>query len=143
MDANKFEIQWREILLKKLKSPLASLEKQCGKEWAKRNERIRNLRAYPTLEDAQEAYGYGDITLEEYDLICRGFEEEEKTMPFEAARDELAEIVAKLKKDIRDLEWESLPEEEKDRIIESNGKFIEERRAALQAQRLLMGDFDA
>jgi len=122
------EIAWREELIKRLQAPLNTLNRKYEAEQLQRNNRLKELETYSSVEDAQEAYGYGNITLEEYDFICGSLKEHEKeheniVTPISAAREELLSIISKYEKDIRYFKWEALSDEEKEAIEQKNADY--------------------
>jgi hypothetical protein len=95
--AENFEITWRKELLKRLRAPMNTLTRQVAKEQERTLKRIAELKQYSSPEEAHEAYGYGYITLDEYDEIRRDFETAEKTVtPVAAAMGELQSIISGL-----------------------------------------------
>lgn len=66
---NSFEIAWRELLVTRLKSVQTVLKRDSTAE-KKRLVEARALAAgYETYEDAQNAYGYEEITLSQLEAI--------------------------------------------------------------------------
>lgn len=121
------EIAWREELLNRLEAPENTLKRKFEKEHMKREARFTELQQYSSLEEAHDAYGYGEITLEEYDLICQNFNEAENIKtPVSAALDELVSIRARLKKDIEYFKWEALTDAEKREIEHRNEAYKQE-----------------
>lgn len=118
---NDFEITWRKELIKRLQSPMNTLTRKYEKEQAQKQKRVEELRQYSSSEEAHEAYGYAYITLDEYEQICKDFENVEKILsPVAAAREELRTIISRLKEDVRYFEWEKLSDSEKREIEKSN-----------------------
>lgn len=130
---NRFEIRARKIVLKRLKTPLKLARAAANKKEVERRARIEAACAYESYQDAQNAYGWGMITEEEFDEIVeileKGAEELEKCRtPEEAAAQILEDFAAHLEREIRVLEWENLPEKEKARIRQQNMEILERRR---------------
>lgn len=130
---NRFEIRARKIVLKRLATPLKLARAAADKKKAERQARIEAACAYESYQDAQNAYGWGMITEEEFDEIVeileKGAEELEKCRtPEEAAAQILEEFAAHLEREIQGLEWENLPEKEKARILQQNMEILERRR---------------
>jgi hypothetical protein len=122
--AENFEILWRKELLKRLQSPLNTLTRQFEKENEKRLRRVEELRQYSSTEEAHDAYGYGYITLAEYEQICQDFENAENTItPVAAARDELKSFISRIESEIRYFKWENLSDEEKSEIEKRNNEW--------------------
>jgi len=131
MNEDLFEIEWRKALLAKLVRVQTTMNKAVAAEEEAANARRYELRQYQTKEEAQEAYGYGDISLEEYRAIVDDFESKPAPTVTSAARDALREYINRLRREIRDFEWAMLPDEEKERIHRSS----EEYKAALRKRR--------
>lgn len=130
------EIKVREILLKRLTHPADLLRAAAKKEADRRDERVNNAREYKTYAEAQEAYGWGLITDEEFAGIAKALEEgdeyiETTRTPTELASEMLKEFIARLESDIRSFKYELLPPEEKERIHKES----EERRARIEARK--------
>ena len=120
------EIEWRKLLIARLSPVLTRLNKVSAAEKAVEEERTAEIRAlYPTEEAAHDAFGYGEITEDEYRSIVEGLNVITVSAT-SAARDELKSIMACLRRQIKDLEWEMLPEAEKDRIKQSNERYRDE-----------------
>jgi hypothetical protein len=125
MDSNmQFEIQWREKLLSSLARVLTAYNKQVDAERQEAINRQLEIRAlYPTPEEAQDAFGYGDITEDAYRGIVEQLESVASPTILSAARDELKEFISRLRREIKGFEWDALPEAEKERIRQSNDQF--------------------
>ena len=120
-----FEIKCREILLKRLETPLGALARVVDKENTARQERYAELSVYQTEQEAHEAYGYKYITWAEYEEIKKRFDDVEHAehnaaTVTAAALDMLREFTGRLKSDIRHFQWSALPDEEKQRIEREN-----------------------
>jgi len=130
------EIKARKEVTKRLTYPIDQLVKADAKERAKREERAATLSEYKTIAEAQDAYGYDLITDDEYHAICEAIESGEKyveeTMtPVNLALKILRDFTRQMESEIRSLEFELLPEEEKKkRLAES-----EARRAEMEARK--------
>ena len=122
-NSTELEIEWREELIKRLQTPLKSLNKAYKEEQQVMADRLKELSIYNSPEDAHEAYGNNSITIEEYYQICDGFITKKESTSVSAARDELRHIISRLKGDIRDFKWEELPDEERARILLSNEEY--------------------
>lgn len=131
---NRFEIRARKIVVKRLSTPLKLAQVAADKKKVERQARIEAACAYESYQDAQNAYGWGIITEEEFDEIAeileKGTEELEKCRtPEEAAAKILEEFVLHLEREIQGLEWENLPEKEKARIRQQNMEILAKREA--------------
>lgn len=124
------EIDWREYLIKKLMPTCNSLQVAARKEKEKNEARLSTLRGYNTAEEAQDAYGYGSITREEYEAILDRIETDKEAAATvtknSAALEELSAFIARLQREVRDLRWETLPDAEKERIRTANSDYKEE-----------------
>ena len=126
-----FEVEWRKLLISRLARVQTTLNKAAEAEQAAavtRQAEIREL--YPTEEEAHEAFGNADITEDEYRAIAAQLQSATAATPTSAARDELRDILSRLRRAIRDLEWETLPDAEKERIRQSGEKFKDRIKAA-------------
>jgi hypothetical protein len=128
----KFEIDCRELLIKKLQTAEKSLTKMKKKDIDKDKslKGLKNLINYKTIEDVDLAWGYAEITSEKHDKLLKifeGFEELEQGIETKSsvALEILREYTGRLKRDIRDFKWKLLPDSEKDRIHKSNEEFHE------------------
>lgn len=122
-----FEIAWREIVIAKLERVLAPLNKVAKLEQmdaAARQNEIR--RAYSTPEEAQDAYGYGYITEDEYQEFLSEMEHKDAPTMTSAARDYIKEQLARLRREIKDFRWMALPEAEREAIKARNKRYREE-----------------
>lgn len=128
------ELRARKELLKRLEYPSKLIDAAAQKEKARRAARIENARQYKDFHDAQDAYGYGCITEEEFDEICEALElgdeyiEKEKH-PVEVAAEILADFVRRQLSEIGNLQWELLPDKEKARIRKQNDEILARRKA--------------
>jgi len=131
----KLEIKSRKELLKRLSYPLEQLRRADEKEEDQRAKQAIMLSEYESVEDAQEAYGYGHITEAEYDLITdifEGAENAERLTPVSLALKILMEFMGQMQREIRSIEWEMLSPEERERIARAN----EARKAEIEARRV-------
>ena len=126
----KLEIEWRRELLARLQVPLKTLKRRAGREMEKRLRRAQELSMYESAEEAHDAYGYAEITWDEYLAVQARFDCVERggtaMGAAEAALDELQGIMRRLQSQIRDLEWSALPDDEKQRIQASKEAYLAE-----------------
>jgi hypothetical protein len=130
------EIKARKELIKRLNHPAELLKVAAKKESDRRSERVNSLREYKTYSEAQEAYGWGIITEEEFYVIAKALEEgdeyiENTRTPTEIANEMLKEFIVRLDKEVRSFEFELLPPEEQERIRKEH----EELRARIEARK--------
>jgi len=127
MDDIAFEIKCRQYLVKRLGILKRDLEKTVAKEQEVRKARIKELCEYEDAEQAQEAYGNADITLEEYnavrDVLEKGAKFAESKTPKFAALEILVDFMVRQNREIRDFEWELKTPEERERIEKFNAEF--------------------
>jgi len=124
----KFEVKCREYLVKRLSVLEKDIEQTVQKEKARRTSRVEELTAYKDTDEAAEAYGYGDITEEEYMEICSvltdGADFVEFTLtPKAAALEILREFMHRQKSEIQSFEWEMKSPEEQNRILKDREEF--------------------
>lgn len=130
----RMDLKARKELLKRLTSPLKRAEAAAKKEYDKRAAHVESLRKYQSPEEAQEAYGYGNITEDEYKEILRAFERDEEyvdntTTPAEIAAQLLHDYVAHIKKDIAYCEFVLKPKSEQERILRQRDELLARKRS--------------
>jgi hypothetical protein len=128
MEQLKEEVAWKKELIKCLQAPIRSLEKATDKEKAKAEAKLSKIKSFESFEEAQEAYGYGEITLKELEdfmAIAKNATTTPRT-PKSLALAELYAIVGQAEKDIKDLEFMMLPDKEKDKQAKNSKKWKEE-----------------
>lgn len=132
------EIKSRKLVLKRLAYPLSLAIAAAEKEKAARLKRLDELGQYKDFQDAQDAYGFGVITEEEYDAVLDFLENKEKMEAVksleEHAADILQEFVLKLQRDIAGFEFELLPQKEQAKIRQRNYELSERRRQRSSAK---------
>lgn len=119
MTNNQFEVSCRAVARDKLQIEIRKLERMAERERDARDQRRRYLAQYETLEEAQEAYGYGNITQNEYDWIQDIFDGttgDNTPSVTEAALSILRDFRNRLAQEIRDFQWADLPDAVKERI---------------------------
>lgn len=117
-----FEVKCRGYLLKRLETLRKSIRATTEKEREAHAEKTRQLAQYEDFDDLQDAYGNGLVSAEEFDRardLLKSIDRHELT-PKMAALEMLTDFMRLLRSDIKSLEWERLPEEEKERIHQSN-----------------------
>ena len=131
---NRFEIRARKLVLKRLATPLKQACAAAAKKESERRAKIESICAYKSYQEAQDAYGWGLITEEEFDEIAEILEKgtarlEGCRSPEEAAASILTDFICHLEHDIHALEFELLPEKEKARIRQRNMELLKKREA--------------
>lgn len=93
----KLEKKEYDILIRKYEKKVADIQKK----------KIQAQCSYETIEEVQEAYGYGDIDSKEYQSLCNFFGniEDEKTLE-EMFLDYLKGVQARNLRNLRELEQE-------------------------------------
>lgn len=129
----KFEIRARKLVVKRLATPVKQAKTAATKKETVRRARIEAACAYDSYEDAQNAYGWGIITEEEFDEIADILEKGTAEMegcrtPEEAAASILEGFINHLEREIAGLEFELLPEKEKSKIRQRNIEILEKRK---------------
>lgn len=133
-DDLKMEIKARDELIKRLQFPLKLIREAARKEKDKRAAKIEKASQYRNYEDAQDAYGWGIITEEEFDAIVKAMElgeeyVENTTTPVEVAARMLEKYVGLLHHEKSSFEFDILPPEEKERLRKKNEEIMEKREA--------------
>lgn len=123
-----FEIKCRKYLVNRLETLRKDIEKTVNKEKEGRKARVEKLCEYKDSYEASEAYGYGDITEDEYREILEHLEEgadfvEFTKTPKAAALEILREFMQRQKQEINDFEWEMKSPEERERILKERAEW--------------------
>lgn len=127
------EIKARKLVIKKLATAISALQKTADRKKAEKTAKREKLLEYKTYNEAQDAYGYGFITEEEFDEIVE-FLEKSQAIVDEPTAEELAlKILLNWRHhmglEIANLEFEMLPKEEQSRILEKNIEILQKREA--------------
>jgi len=72
-----YETEWRELLVKRLKTAQTVLKRDAAKEEKQRTEAKQLAAGYGNYEEAHEAYGWGYITQKQLDTIQALFDNRE------------------------------------------------------------------
>ena len=129
MEDYTFEIRCRKYLVKRLTVLKDAIEKTVDKEKEARKAQIERLCKFKDTDEAANAYGYGDITEEEYQEVCAALEEgaafvEFTKTPKAAALEILKEFMDHQEREIADFEWSMKSPEEQERIRKKNEEFL-------------------
>jgi hypothetical protein len=131
-NALKQEIAARKLVMKRLRSPLEHAQALAEKVKAARIKRIEELSEYKSYYEAQEAYGFGAITEEEFDAIVDFLENNEQLKEQISVEEHAAAILAGfvngLSREIAGLEFELLPPKKQQEIRDKNYELLERRR---------------
>lgn len=130
MDDNTFEVKCRKYLLKRLGVLERDIKKTVSKEKAARKTQVERLCKYKDSDEAAEAYGYCDITEEEYVEVLAHLEEgaafvEFTKTPKAAALEILHDFMTRQESEIASLEWMIKSPEEQADILKANAEFRE------------------
>lgn len=136
--AIQLEVKARQELLRRLEHPIKLLKVAGEKERIRREERVTQAHEYKTIDEAQEAYGWGYLSDDEYHAIKEAIESGEEYIentisPVELAAKILIDFTSRISSEIRSLEFELLPLEEQIMRMEAAEKRreeIAERKAA-------------
>ena len=109
--------------IKNLKTAIKAANKEGG-----RKAQIERLCKFKDTDEAAEAYGYGDITAEEYQEVCDALEKgaafvEFTKTPKAAALEILKDFMVRQKHEIVDLEWSMKSPKEQERIRKENEEY--------------------
>ena len=77
MNGGIYEIEWRELLVKRLKSAQTVLKRDAATEKKQRTEAKQLAVGYTNYDEAHEAYGWGYITQKQLDTIQAIFDDQE------------------------------------------------------------------
>ena len=126
------EIAARKLVMKRLRSPLQHAQALAEKTKAARIKRIEELSEYKSYYDAQEAYGFGAITEDEFDAIVDFLENSEQLKEQKSVEEHAANILADfvngLSREIAGLEFELLPPKKQKEIRDKNYELLERRK---------------
>lgn len=121
-------------LITNLKTMRTKAIKAAAADKAIRDTRTQELlRDYRDEKDIQDAYGYEYITDDERVMLLKALEGIENPDRGELSESEIYElelrdIIARLSQRLRDLEWEELPPEERERITRANDEWREKNK---------------
>ena len=130
---NKFEIDCRELAIKKLATPMKQLKAKVEKEIQTRDEAFDKASEYKSEYEIQNAYGDGYITEEQryyaLELLEKHEVERENLLTVNsAALSILRDLELKLHREIRGFKWDSLTEAEKMEVERKKAQYMENRR---------------
>ena len=134
----KIELKSRRLIVKKLETAIRALSGTADRNKKVRQERRDKLLEYKTYNEAQDAYGWGIITEEEFDEITNFLESSQEIVDKPSAEEIAVNILVGWKKimqsDIADLEFQLLPEKEQERIREENYRIAMERNKRMKKE---------
>lgn len=127
------EIKARKLVIKKLATAISALQKTADRQKAEKTAKREKLLEYKTYNEAQDAYGYGFITEEEFDEIVEFLEKSQQIVDEPTAEELALKILLNWRHhmglEIANLEFEMLPKEEQSRILEKNIEILQKREA--------------
>lgn len=94
------EIEWRKLLIKRLKSAHSALKRDAAAERKRLDESKQLAAGYDTFEEAQEAYGWECITLKQLDDI-KAILENHQVGITETASAQMSQIIGDLEGEIK------------------------------------------
>lgn len=134
---SRVEIKARKLIIKKLETAITALRKTANRQKAEKQAEREKLLEYKTYQEAQDAYGWGLITEEEFDKIVEFLESSQKAVDEPTAEDiaikTLMSWQSLMGAEIANLEFELLPKEEQRRILDNNLRILEKREARRKA----------
>ena len=132
----KIELKSRRLIVKKLETAIRALSGTADRNKIVRQIQRDKLLEYKTYNEAQDAYGWGIITEEEFDEITNFLESSQEIVDKPSAEEIAVNILVGWKKimqsDIADLEFQLLPEKEQERIREENYRIAMERKERMK-----------
>ena len=125
------EIKARRIVIKKLDTALRALERIAKREQFERQTEREKLMEYKTYNEAQEAYGWGQITEEEFNEIVKFLDDMEEYLNIRTANDLAIKIIRSFRSvlsgEIDGIKFDLLPKKEQEKIIARNKEILERR----------------
>lgn len=140
----RMEIKARKLVIKKLATAISALQKTADRQKAEKTAKREKLLEYKTYNEAQDAYGYGFITEEEFDEIVEFLEKSQQIVDEPTAEELALKILLNWRHhmglEIANLEFEMLPKEEQSRILEKNIEILQKREARRRMAREERGE---
>ena len=135
------EIKARKLVIKKLNTAIAALQKTADRQKAEKQAERDKLLQYKTYQEAQDAYGWGYIDETEFDAITE-FLQTSQSVVDEPTAEEIAvrtlqDWLGLMNDEIASINFEMLPKEEQRKILDKNLEILqkrEERRKARESQ---------
>ena len=100
MNSGIYEIEWRELLVKRLKTAQAVLKRDAAKEAKQRTEAKQLAAGYPDYDAAHEAYGWDEITEKQLLMIEAIFNDHQENHSLSALR-RMTEIIGNIEGEIK------------------------------------------
>ena len=137
----RIEIKARKLIIKKLETAINALQKTADRQKAEKQAEREKMLAYKSYNEAQDAYGWGLITEEEFDAIVEFLESSQEIVDEPTAEEIAVKTLMNwqhhMGAEIANLEFELLPKEEQSRILDKNLEILrkrEERRKEREKQ---------
>jgi len=125
------EIKARKIIIKKLETAINALQKTADRQKAEKEAERAKLLEYKTYTEAQDAYGWGLITEEEFDRIVEFLESSQEVVDEPTAEDIAVKVLLNwqhhMGSEIANIEFEMLPKEEQSKILDKNLEILKRR----------------
>lgn len=125
------EIKARKLIIKKLETAINALQKTADRQKAERQAEREKLLVFKNYNDAQDAYGWGIITEEEFDRITTFLESSQNAVDEPTAEDIAIKTLLNwqhhMGAEIANIEFEMLPKEEQSRILDKNLEILRKR----------------
>lgn len=125
------EIKARKIIIKKLETAISALQKTADRQKAEKEAERTKLLEYKTYHDAQDTYGWGLITEEEFDRIVEFLESSQEVVDEPTAEDIAVKVLLNwqhhMGSEIANIEFEMLPKEEQSKILDKNLEILKRR----------------
>ena len=135
------EIKSRKLIIKKLETAISALKKTADRQKAEREAEREKMLEYKSYAEAQDAYGWGLITEEEFDKIVEFLESSQEAVDEPTAEEIAIKVLMNWQQhmgaEIANIEFNLLPKEEQSRILDKNLEILkrreERRKERLQA----------
>ena len=134
------EIKSRKLIIKKLETAISALKKTADRQKAEKEAERAKMLEYKSYAEAQDAYGWGLITEEEFDKIVEFLESSQEAVDEPTAEEIAIKVLMNWQQhmgaEIANIEFTLLPKEEQSRILDKNLEILkrrEERRKERQA----------
>lgn len=125
------EIKARKLIIKKLETAINALQKTADRQKAERQAEREKMLEFKSYNDAQDAYGWGLITEEEFDRITTFLESSQNAVDEPTAEDIAIKVLLNWQQhmgsEIANIEFDMLPKEEQSRILDKNLEILKRR----------------
>lgn len=125
------EIKSRKLIIKKLETAISALQKTADRQKVVKQAEREKMLEYKSYNEAQDAYGWGLITEEEFDKIVEFLESSQEVVDEPTAEDIAIKVLLnwqhQMGAEIASIEFDLLPKEEQSKILDNNLKILEKR----------------